>query len=205
MEESNLIFFMAPQTPATQGRIQLSPTRRPFFSAFLPPFPTVGVSRQASSRREGVHFGRRTQGVSTTSFFHVPVLRLPPEVPPATSTVAMKRSILKWFQSRDQKQQPPASYEGVVCEADACSVASQDVFKVRCLRATPTTQLPLGTGGKREGKTSDPEQLVRTKTKRALGEGMPTAPGNGKKQEQHLCKRGEKDSKRERARPALDS
>uniref|UniRef100_A0A8C6XLH4 Transient receptor potential cation channel subfamily A member 1 n=1 Tax=Naja naja TaxID=35670 RepID=A0A8C6XLH4_NAJNA len=42
----------------------------------------------------------------------------------------MKRSILKWFQSRDQKQQHPTSYEGVVCEADACSVASQDVFKV---------------------------------------------------------------------------
>ncbi|XP_058032168.1 transient receptor potential cation channel subfamily A member 1 [Ahaetulla prasina] len=42
----------------------------------------------------------------------------------------MKRSFLKWFQSRGQKQQDPSSYEGVVCEPDACSVASQDVFKV---------------------------------------------------------------------------
>ncbi|XP_063155461.1 transient receptor potential cation channel subfamily A member 1 [Candoia aspera] len=41
----------------------------------------------------------------------------------------MKRWILKWFQSRDEKQRDP-SYDGVVCEADACSVASQDVFKV---------------------------------------------------------------------------
>nr|ADD82928.1 transient receptor potential cation channel subfamily A member 1 [Python regius] len=44
----------------------------------------------------------------------------------------MMRSILKWFQSHVQKQeqQDALSYEGVVCEPDACSVASQDVFKV---------------------------------------------------------------------------
>ncbi|XP_042320382.1 LOW QUALITY PROTEIN: transient receptor potential cation channel subfamily A member 1 [Sceloporus undulatus] len=40
----------------------------------------------------------------------------------------MKRAVLKWFQSGEKKQQ--ASYEGVVCDADAASIASQDVFKV---------------------------------------------------------------------------
>ncbi|XP_061460813.1 transient receptor potential cation channel subfamily A member 1 [Rhineura floridana] len=40
----------------------------------------------------------------------------------------MKRSLLKLFQSGESKQN--TSYEGVVCEADAASIASQDVFKV---------------------------------------------------------------------------
>uniref|UniRef100_A0A8D0C5L2 Transient receptor potential cation channel subfamily A member 1 n=1 Tax=Salvator merianae TaxID=96440 RepID=A0A8D0C5L2_SALMN len=40
----------------------------------------------------------------------------------------MKRSFLKLFQSGETKQR--TCYEGVVCEADAASVASQDVFKV---------------------------------------------------------------------------
>ncbi|KAJ7338916.1 hypothetical protein JRQ81_012818 [Phrynocephalus forsythii] len=40
----------------------------------------------------------------------------------------MKRVFLKWFQSAEKKQR--TSYEGVVCEADAASIASQDVFKV---------------------------------------------------------------------------
>lgn len=55
----------------------------------------------------------------------------------------------------------------------------------------------MGTGGKREEKTGDPEWLGRTKAKRGLGAGMLTAPGDGKSQEQYLCRRGEKDSKRE--------
>nr|ADD82932.1 transient receptor potential cation channel subfamily A member 1 [Corallus hortulanus] len=41
----------------------------------------------------------------------------------------MKRWILKWFQSHGQKEQD-IYYDGVVCEPDACSVASQDIFKV---------------------------------------------------------------------------
>uniref|UniRef100_A0A6J0V738 Transient receptor potential cation channel subfamily A member 1 n=1 Tax=Pogona vitticeps TaxID=103695 RepID=A0A6J0V738_9SAUR len=40
----------------------------------------------------------------------------------------MKRIILRWFQSAEKQQR--TSYEGVVCEADAASIASQDVFKV---------------------------------------------------------------------------
>ncbi|XP_039201373.1 transient receptor potential cation channel subfamily A member 1 [Crotalus tigris] len=56
--------------------------------------------------------------------------RLLPEVPPATTTLAMQRSILKLFQSRVQKQQSVDSSDGVVSEGDACSVASQDIFKV---------------------------------------------------------------------------
>ncbi|XP_060133733.1 transient receptor potential cation channel subfamily A member 1 isoform X1 [Zootoca vivipara] len=40
----------------------------------------------------------------------------------------MKRAFLKLFQSGQSKQD--TCYEGVVCEADAASVASQDVFKV---------------------------------------------------------------------------
>ncbi|KAL7984248.1 hypothetical protein Chor_002818 [Crotalus horridus] len=42
----------------------------------------------------------------------------------------MQRSILKLFQSRVQKQQSVDSSDGVVSEGDACSVASQDIFKV---------------------------------------------------------------------------
>ncbi|XP_062985937.1 transient receptor potential cation channel subfamily A member 1 [Elgaria multicarinata webbii] len=40
----------------------------------------------------------------------------------------MKRAVLKWLQPREKKCR--ASFEGVVCEADAASIASQDVFKV---------------------------------------------------------------------------
>ncbi|XP_048363786.1 transient receptor potential cation channel subfamily A member 1 [Sphaerodactylus townsendi] len=40
----------------------------------------------------------------------------------------MKRSLAKWFHSDEKKRSP--SYEGVVCESDAASLASQDVFKV---------------------------------------------------------------------------
>nr|XP_060631461.1 transient receptor potential cation channel subfamily A member 1 [Anolis sagrei ordinatus] len=40
----------------------------------------------------------------------------------------MKRSLRKWLQSGEKKAR--TSYEGVVCEADAASIASQDVFKV---------------------------------------------------------------------------
>lgn len=43
---------------------------------------------------------------------------------------AMKRSLLRLCQSRE-KAAVSSSYQGVVCEADAASVASQDVFKVR--------------------------------------------------------------------------
>lgn len=42
----------------------------------------------------------------------------------------MKRSLLRLCQSRE-KAAGSSSYQGVVCEADAASVASQDVFKVR--------------------------------------------------------------------------
>lgn len=42
----------------------------------------------------------------------------------------MKRSLLRLCQSRE-KAAVSSSYQGVVCEADAASVASQDVFKVR--------------------------------------------------------------------------
>ncbi|XP_006015374.1 transient receptor potential cation channel subfamily A member 1 [Alligator sinensis] len=41
----------------------------------------------------------------------------------------MRRSLLKLFQGRE-KAADPDTYHGVVCEADAASVASQDVFKV---------------------------------------------------------------------------
>ncbi|KAK2527957.1 Trpa1 [Columba guinea] len=41
----------------------------------------------------------------------------------------MKRSLLRLCQSRE-KAAGSSSYQGVVCEADAASVASQDVFKV---------------------------------------------------------------------------
>lgn len=41
----------------------------------------------------------------------------------------MKRSLLRLCQSRE-KAAVSSSYQGVVCEADAASVASQDVFKV---------------------------------------------------------------------------
>ncbi|XP_053105352.1 transient receptor potential cation channel subfamily A member 1 [Hemicordylus capensis] len=40
----------------------------------------------------------------------------------------MKRSLAKLFQSGEKKRR--TAYEGVVCDADAASVASQDVFKV---------------------------------------------------------------------------
>ncbi|KAJ6663971.1 hypothetical protein lerEdw1_008925 [Lerista edwardsae] len=40
----------------------------------------------------------------------------------------MKRSLAKLFQSGEKKD--GAAYEGVVCDADAASLASQDVFKV---------------------------------------------------------------------------
>lgn len=42
----------------------------------------------------------------------------------------MKRSLLRLCRSRD-KTAAASAYQGVVCEADAASVASQDVFKVR--------------------------------------------------------------------------
>ncbi|XP_066480502.1 transient receptor potential cation channel subfamily A member 1 [Tiliqua scincoides] len=40
----------------------------------------------------------------------------------------MKRSLLKFFQAREKED--CTAYEGVVCDADAASLASQDVFKV---------------------------------------------------------------------------
>lgn len=43
---------------------------------------------------------------------------------------AMKRSLWRLCQSRE-KAATSSAYQGVVCEADAASVASQDVFKVR--------------------------------------------------------------------------
>lgn len=43
---------------------------------------------------------------------------------------AMKRSLWRLCQSRE-KAAASSAYQGVVCEADAASVASQDVFKVR--------------------------------------------------------------------------
>lgn len=42
----------------------------------------------------------------------------------------MKRSLLRLCRARD-KAAAASAYQGVVCEADAASVASQDVFKVR--------------------------------------------------------------------------
>lgn len=42
----------------------------------------------------------------------------------------MKRSLWRLCQSRE-KAATSSAYQGVVCEADAASVASQDVFKVR--------------------------------------------------------------------------
>lgn len=42
----------------------------------------------------------------------------------------MKRSLLRLCRARE-KAAASSSYQGVVCEADAASVASQDVFKVR--------------------------------------------------------------------------
>lgn len=46
----------------------------------------------------------------------------------------MKRSLLRLCRSRE-KTANSSDYQGVVCEADAASVASQDVFKVRAGRA----------------------------------------------------------------------
>lgn len=60
----------------------------------------------------------------------------------------MKRSLLRLCQSRE-KAAVSSPYQGVVCEADAASVASQDVFKVRAEGAA----VPRA-GGECEGTAS---------------------------------------------------
>lgn len=59
----------------------------------------------------------------------------------------MKRSLWRLCQSRE-KAAGSSAYQGVVCEADAASVASQDVFKVR---GEGSGVLPGGVGWRSPG------------------------------------------------------
>lgn len=63
----------------------------------------------------------------------------------------MKRSLLRLCQSRE-KAAASSSYQGVVCEADAASVASQDVFKVRAEGRGREVGGSRGLGGGWEGE-----------------------------------------------------
>lgn len=59
----------------------------------------------------------------------------------------MKRSLAKLFQTGGQQQSSCTSYEGVVCDSDSASIASQDVFKVK---------LPVAVIGGRLGIKENP-------------------------------------------------